>query len=74
MGLMTSVNTFVTFIYILYFIFVRLLNGGSLTAEFEIRASNNQLVPEPSTILGIVTLGLGAVLSKKRNQDNSNDS
>jgi hypothetical protein len=48
-------------------------NGGSLTAEFEIRASNNQPVPEPSIILGIVTLGLGAVLSKKHNQDNSND-
>ncbi|MFN7215079.1 PEP-CTERM sorting domain-containing protein [Microcystis sp.] len=30
-------------------------------------------VPEPSTILGIVTLGLGAVLSKKRNQDDNND-
>jgi Protein of unknown function (DUF642)/PEP-CTERM motif len=27
MGLMTSVNTFVAFIHILYFIFVRLLNG-----------------------------------------------
>ncbi|MFN7215508.1 MULTISPECIES: PEP-CTERM sorting domain-containing protein [Microcystis] len=30
-------------------------------------------VPEPSTILGIVTLGLGVLLSKKCNQDNSND-
>jgi hypothetical protein len=36
--------------------------------------SSPSTVPEPSTILGIVTLGLGAVLSKKRNQDNSNDS
>ncbi|NCS02079.1 MAG: PEP-CTERM sorting domain-containing protein [Microcystis aeruginosa BK11-02] len=30
-------------------------------------------VPEPSTILGILTLGLGAVLSKKRDQDDNND-
>jgi CRISPR/Cas system-associated protein Cas5 (RAMP superfamily) len=28
-------------------------------------------VPEPSTILGIVTLGLGALLSKKYNQDDN---
>jgi hypothetical protein len=31
-------------------------------------------IPEPSTILSIVILGLGVLLSKKRNQDNSNDS
>ncbi|NCR36943.1 MAG: PEP-CTERM sorting domain-containing protein, partial [Microcystis aeruginosa S11-01] len=31
-------------------------------------------IPEPSTILAIVILGLGVLLSKKRNQDNSNDS
>jgi hypothetical protein len=48
-------------------------NGGSLTAEFEIRTSNNQPVPEPSTILGIVTLGLGALLSKKHKQDDNKD-
>jgi hypothetical protein len=39
-----------------------------------IQTSQTTAVPEPSIILGIVTLGLGAVLSKKRNQDNSNDS
>jgi hypothetical protein len=35
--------------------------------------ANNQSVPEPSTILGIVTLGLGALLSKKHKQDDNND-
>lgn len=38
-----------------------------------IKTSQTLPIPEPSTILGIVTLGLGASLSKKRNQDNSND-
>ncbi|TRT79279.1 MAG: PEP-CTERM sorting domain-containing protein [Microcystis aeruginosa Ma_AC_P_19900807_S299] len=44
-------------------------------AELEIQTISEPLtsVPEPSTILGIVTLGLGVLLSKKCNQDNSND-
>ncbi|TRT43200.1 MAG: PEP-CTERM sorting domain-containing protein [Microcystis aeruginosa Ma_QC_C_20070703_M131] len=44
-------------------------------AELEIQTISEPLtsVPEPSTILGIVTLGLGALLSKKRNQDDNND-
>jgi hypothetical protein len=42
-------------------------------AELEIQTISEPLtsVPEPSTILGIVTLGLGALLSKKCNQDDN---
>jgi hypothetical protein len=43
--------------------FIKIVQVGSSTA-----------IPEPSTILAIVILGLGVLLSKKRNQDNSNDS
>ena len=42
--------------------FIKIVQVGSSTA-----------IPEPSTILAIVILGLGVLLSKKRNQDNSND-
>jgi PEP-CTERM motif len=48
-------------------------NGLFSIDNLQVATQSNQPVPEPSTILGIVTLGLGAVLSKKRNQDNSND-
>lgn len=43
--------------------FIKIVQVGSSTA-----------IPEPSTILAMVILGLGVLLSKKRNQDNSNDS
>ncbi len=42
--------------------FIKIVQVGSSTA-----------IPEPSTILAMVILGLGVLLSKKRNQDNSND-
>ncbi|BAG00311.1 MULTISPECIES: PEP-CTERM sorting domain-containing protein [Microcystis] len=42
--------------------FIKIVQVGSSTA-----------IPEPSTILAIVILGLGVLLSKKRNQDSSND-
>ncbi|MBD2623004.1 PEP-CTERM sorting domain-containing protein [Microcystis flos-aquae FACHB-1344] len=38
-----------------------------------IKTSQTTPVPEPSTILGIVTLGLGALLSKKPKRGDSND-
>ncbi|WP_341275512.1 PEP-CTERM sorting domain-containing protein [Microcystis flos-aquae] len=37
------------------------------------KTSQTTPVPEPSTILGIVTLGLGALLSKKPKRGDSND-
>jgi len=42
-------------------------------AELEIQTISGLLtsVSEPSTIVGIVTLGLGALLSKKYNQDDN---
>ncbi|GCA92924.1 PEP-CTERM sorting domain-containing protein [Microcystis aeruginosa] len=43
--------------------FIKIVQVGSSTA-----------IPEPSTILAMVILGLGVLLSKKRNQDNSNNS
>lgn len=43
--------------------FIKIVQVGSSTA-----------IPEPSTILAMVILGLGVLLSKKRNQDNSNHS
>lgn len=42
--------------------FIKIVQVGSSTA-----------IPEPSTILAMVILGLGVLLSKKRNQDSSND-
>jgi hypothetical protein len=48
-------------------------NTGSFIAEFQISdmPKSTTPVPEPSTIVGIVTLGLGALLSKKYNQDDN---
>jgi hypothetical protein len=43
--------------------FIKIVQVGSSTA-----------IPEPSTILAMVILGLGVLLSKKRNQDSSNHS
>ncbi|WP_233271059.1 PEP-CTERM sorting domain-containing protein [Microcystis aeruginosa] len=55
-------------------------NTGSFIAEFQIQPSpisnipeSTTPIPEPSTILGIVTLGLGALFSKKHKQDDNND-
>ena len=42
--------------------FIKIVQVGSSTA-----------IPEPSTILAMVILGLGVLLSKKRNQDDNND-
>ncbi|TRU21542.1 MAG: PEP-CTERM sorting domain-containing protein [Microcystis aeruginosa Ma_SC_T_19800800_S464] len=39
-----------------------------------VQVDSSIAIPEPSTILSIVILGLGVLLSKKRNQNNSNDS
>jgi hypothetical protein len=54
------------------------IRGGSgdflIFDRLAIQTSQTTAVPEPSIILGIVTLGLGAVLSKKHNQDDGNDS
>jgi hypothetical protein len=38
-----------------------------------VQVDSSIAIPEPSTILAMVILGLGVLLSKKRNQDNSND-
>ena len=48
-------------------------NTGSFIAEFQISdmPKSTTPVPEPSTILGIVTLGLGALFSKKHKQDDN---
>ncbi|MCZ8189104.1 MAG: PEP-CTERM sorting domain-containing protein [Microcystis sp. LE19-338.1B] len=38
-----------------------------------VQVDSSIAIPEPSTILAMVILGLGVLLSKKRNQDSSND-
>ncbi|AVQ73839.1 hypothetical protein MTo_01450 [Microcystis aeruginosa NIES-1211] len=48
-------------------------NGIFSIDNLQVATKSIQSVPEPLTILGIVTLGLEALLSKKHNQDNIND-
>jgi hypothetical protein len=53
------------------------IRGGSgdflIFDRLAIKTSQTTPIPEPSTILGIVTLGLGALFSKKHKQDDNND-
>jgi predicted outer membrane repeat protein len=46
-------------------------NGIFSIDNLQVATKSTTPVPEPSTILGIVTLGLGALLSKKYNQDDN---
>ncbi|QGZ91063.1 PEP-CTERM sorting domain-containing protein [Microcystis aeruginosa] len=50
-------------------------NGLFSIDNLQVATKSIQSVPEPSTILGIVTLGLGlgALFSKKHKQDDNND-
>jgi hypothetical protein len=46
---------------------------GRINRNLQVATKSIQSVPEPSIILGLVTLGLGALFSKKHKQDDNND-
>jgi hypothetical protein len=48
-------------------------NGLFSIDNLQVATKSIQSVPEPSIILGLVTLGLGALFSKKHKQDDNND-